>query len=124
MTDDLTPNEMVGDLDAAERQMTWLYDQYRARAEAEPNWAFTQGNVAQAVAEWRCFRMFVSLGPDKAKKADDYAERCRSWLSAAAEDMRGRRRDTALAETADLLHRDVGHLREASAYRPAAARPA
>ena len=81
-------------------------------------------NVAQAIAEWRCFRTFVSLGPDRAEKADGYAERCQKWLTSAAEDMRGRRRDTALAETADLLHRDIGHLREASAYRPAAARPA
>lgn len=51
MADDMTPSGMAADLDATERTMLWLYDQSRHRAESEPNWAFTQGQVAQAVAE-------------------------------------------------------------------------
>jgi len=64
------------------------------------------------------------MGGDKAEKADGSAERCEKWLIAAAEDMRDRCRDAALAETADLLQRDIGTLREASGYRPKTARPA
>ncbi|MBK1671535.1 hypothetical protein CKO28_26405 [Rhodovibrio sodomensis] len=109
----MTPAALVADLDAAERQMLWLYDQCRHRAESDPNWQFTQGNLAEAVAEWRCYRMFLSMGADKAERADDHAERVQKWLTAAAKDMRSLRRNAALAETAEILHRDIGYMRVA-----------
>lgn len=69
--------------------------------------------------------MYLSLGGDRIDKADEHAERTQKWLDAAADEMRGLRRDAALAETAEILHRDIGHMREAAGYRPAAepARP-
>lgn len=110
--EDWTPPELMADLDATERVMTWLYDQARHRAETEPEWTFTQGNIAQAIAEWRCFRTFLSLGTDRSDRADAYAVRCQNWLSAAADDIRERRHgDVALAETTDQLHRDTDALR-------------
>lgn len=110
MTDD------GNEFDAFERTLHWLYDQCRHRAETEASWQFTAGLVAQAIGHFRVWRVYCDHGRDD--RADEAGDRVDDWLKQAGDEMRGLRRDAALAETADLLRRDLEGFRLAAGGNP------
>ena len=106
---------MDRDFAAFGRTLEWLYDQARHRGETEPNWYFTGGILADAIGEYRTWSMYLERRDWS--KADEAADRLDAKIQRAGDEMRGLRRDAALAETADILRRDLNDLRTEVAYQ-------